>query len=314
MKKTFVTLVLLLITLVSSAQSAFTVTVDDKDYSFPIGATITVSDKELWKPDTMYLTKIDTLEVFDHKPYTVLTFDKGHALNCNGDYIEWSSLIDSPEYGGPQLYGESGSGWYEDKGVYEWVDSLTNFHSKINSAYGSWAYWSGGAAVSNYFCDVDEGDYLKQLSLPTGFAPHSGSNFLVTYGCYDGNQFSTDSRPIFDFADGEPRQLRGLWVTNNSYFLHSVLLGNSFNTSANPDTFINVTFEGFDSEGNSTGVVSHPLVGNGKVLRDWEFVNLSSLGKILTLKINYTFSEDQVGAYGFNSPAYVAIDDIEIYE
>jgi len=41
---------------------------------------------------------------------------------------------------------------------------------------------------------------------------------------------------------------------------------------------------------------------------------LSSLGKINTLKINYEFSKDQDNGYGFAAPAYLVIDDIEIYK
>lgn len=63
-------------------------------------------------------------------------------------------MIDTPEYGGPLLYGADGGGFYKDEGVYEWTDEATSLHSKLNNAYGSWAYWSGGAAVSNYHCDI----------------------------------------------------------------------------------------------------------------------------------------------------------------
>ena len=227
---------------------------------------------------------------------------------------KWSALIDTPEYGGPLLYGADGGGFYTDEGVYEWTDEATSLHSKLNNAYGSWAYWSGGAAVSNYHCDIANGGPNTQLSLPTETPAHSGDNFIVTYGYSDGSKFATDSRPVFDFQDGVARQVKGLWITNNSYFLHSLTQGDSFNQSATDDTFIDETFEGFDAAGISQGMVKYRIQDGKKALTDWAYVDLSSLGKINTLKINYEFSKDQDNGYGFAAPAYLVIDDIEIYK
>lgn len=227
---------------------------------------------------------------------------------------KWSALIDTPEYGGPLLYGADGVGFSKDEGVYEWTDEATSLHSKLNYAYGSWAYWSGGAAVSNYHCDIANGGPNTQLSLPTEIPAHSGDNFIVTYGYSDGSKFATDSRPVFDFQDGVARQVKGLWITNNSYFLHSLTQGDGINQSATDDTFIDVTFEGFDAAGISQGMVKYRIQDGKKALTDWAYVDLSSLGKINTLKINYEFSKDQDNGYGFAAPAYLVIDDIEIYK
>lgn len=235
-----------------------------------------------------------------------------YTINFEGS--KWSALIDTPEYGGPLLYGADGGGFYTDEGVYEWTDEVTSLHSKLNNAYGSWAYWSGGAAVSNYHCDIADGGSNTQLSLPTETPAHSGDNFIVTYGYSDGSQFATDSRPVFDFQDGVARQVKGLWITNNSYFLHSLTQGDGFNQSATDDTFIDVTFEGFDAAGISQGMVKYRIQDGKKALTDWAYVDLSSLGKINTLKINYEFSKDQDNGYGFAAPAYLVIDDIEIYK
>lgn len=227
---------------------------------------------------------------------------------------KWSALIDTPEYGGPLLYGADGGGFYTDEGVYEWTDEATSLHSKLNNAYGSWAYWSGGAAVSNYHCDIANGGSNTQLSLPTETPAHSGDNFLVTYGYNDGSPYATDSRAILDFQDGVARQIKGMWITNNSYFLHSLTQGDGINQSATDDTFIDVTFEGFDAAGISQGMVKYRIQDGKKALTDWAYVDLSSLGKINTLKINYEFSKDQDNGYGFAAPAYLVIDDIEIYK
>lgn len=256
------------------------------------------------------------LVVFNERTaqYSVMGLVK-EAPYCTIDFegSKWSALIDTPEYGGPLLYGK-GEGFPTDEGVYEWTDEATSLHSKLNNVWGSWSYWSGGAAVSNYHCDIANGGPNTQLSLPTETPAHSGDNFIVTYGYSDGSQFATDSRPVFDFQDGVARQVKGLWITNNSYFLHSLTQGDSFNQSATDDTFIDVTFEGFDAAGISQGMVKYRIQDGKKALTDWAYVDLSSLGKINTLKINYEFSKDQDNGYGFAAPAYLVIDDIEIYK
>lgn len=281
MKKYLLTL-LTAIPLYASAQSSFTITTEEgQSYSFPITSTITVTDNEAWEPAT--------------EDYHVVSFD--------GD--NWDALIDTPQYGGPLLYGASGMGFEDDETVYSWTDELTQLHSTLNG--GSWgtAFWSGGVAVSNYHCDIADGGYTTQLSIPTDVAAHSGDNFLVVYR-------ADASGATIDFADNTARKVRGLWVTPTSYFLHSTTLGDGFNTPATESTYVYVTFEGIDAEGNSTGTVKRRLQNGTTPLSKWAYVDLTPLGKIVSFKINFEVSDDQIGSYGINTPTYVAIDDIEI--
>ena len=288
----------------------------DADAPIAVSGTATKGSTKFYTIESGY-QQDSVLVVFNERTaqYSVMGLVK-EAPYCTIDFegSKWSALIDTPEYGGPLLYGADGGGFSKDEGVYEWTDEVTSLHSKLNNAYGSWTYWSGGAAVSNYHCDIANGSSKTQLSLPTETPAHSGDNFIVTYGYSDGSQFATDSRPVFDFQDGVARQVKGLWITNNSYFLHSLTQGDGFNQSATDDTFIDVTFEGFDAAGISQGMVKYRIQDGKKALTDWAYVDLSSLGKINTLKINYEFSKDQDNGYGFAAPAYLVIDDIEIYK
>lgn len=231
------------------------------------------------------------------------------TVDFEGEY--WNALIDPKQYGGKLLYGESGKGYEEDNGVYEWTDATTSLHSKLNGSDGSWAYSCGGVAVSNYTCNIADGSPSTQLSLPTGMAAHSGNNFVVAYGYNDGGW---DSCPVIDFKDGVARKLKGLWVTNNSYFLNALNNGDGINSAATDAPFIDVTFEGFDAAGLSQGKVKCRLQDGKTSLTDWKYVDLSSLGAVNSLKINYEFSDDQKNNYGFSAPAYVAIDDVQIYK
>lgn len=231
------------------------------------------------------------------------------TVDFEGEY--WNALIDPNQGTGKLLYGESGMGYEEDNGVYEWTDAATQLHSKLNESLGYWAYWNGGVAVSNYTCNIADGSPSTQLSLPTGMAAHSGNNFVVAYGYNDGGW---DSCPVIDFKDGVARKIKGLWVTNNSYFLNSLSNGDSYNSAATEATFIDVTFEGFGAAGLSQGKVKCRLQDGKTSLTDWKYVDLSSLGAVNSLKVNYEFSDDQKNSHGFSAPAYVAIDDVQIYK
>lgn len=224
------------------------------------------------------------------------------TINFDSDY--WTALIDSKEYEGKLLYGEEGYGFSTDEGVYEWTDNDTQLHSKLNNAYGSWAYWNGGVAVSNYHHAIESASSDYQLSIPTDLKAHSGSNFLVANGYKDD---SNDSRPVIDFKDGKARKIKGLWLTNTSYFLNAVAKTSS-------DSYVDVIFEGFDSNGTSTGTVKVRIQDGLTSLTEWKYADLSSLGKINSLKVSFTGSKDQFNQYGYYTPAYIAIDDVEIYK
>ena len=80
-------------------------------------------------------------------------------------------------------------------------------------------------------------------------------------------------------------------------------------------TRISVVFEGFKADGTtSTGSVKYTVQEGTNSLNNWQYVDLSSLGEISSLKVNYEASGDMMGEYGYNAPAYIAVDDVEIYK
>lgn len=231
--------------------------------------------------------------------YDVVTFEG----------TSWDALIDNPQYGGKLLYGEDGNGFKTDKDVYEWTDPATSLHSKINSSNGTWAYYNGGAAVSNYTYNVSNStDYNYQLSIPTGLKAYSGNNFIMLTG-YSSSY--GDNRPVLDFKDGKARKVLGLYYTASAYFNSAVKYG-IYCANATSTTSIKVVFEGFDSAGKSTGTVSYSLQNGTTSMTDWQYADLSKLGVINSLKVGYEYSNDMTNKYGYTAPAYVAVDDIRI--
>ncbi len=257
---------------------------------------------------TGFLTACSSDDDNNTTPTPTPEVEKCDTITFEGTY--WNALVDNAQYGGKLLYGESGSGYAEDKGVYEWTDPTTSLHSKLNNGYGTWCYWSGGVAVSNYHGAVADGSSQTQLSIPSDLKAHSGSNFLMAYGYTDAN---SSGSPIIDFKDGKARKVKGLWVTNGTYFLNVMANGNDYCLKASPTTKISVVFEGFKADGTtSAGTVKYTLQEGTTSLTDWAFVDLSSLGAISKLKLNYEWTKDMEGTYGYNAPAYVAVDDVVV--
>lgn len=290
-----------------------------ENFNVPVHGTAIVKSTKFYNFEEGYDDHDSILVTFDERSGDFCIFglrkleitDPTTLTTLNFDDDKWTALIDSNEDSGKLLYGESGSGYATDDGVYEWTDDDTQLHSKLNESWGSWAYWNGGVAVSNYHCAIADGSASKQLSIPTDLNAHSGNNFLVAFGYSDDNY---DMRPVIDFKDGKARMIKGLWATNTSYFLNSLKNGDGFSSAATADTYVDAVFEGFDSTGKSTGTVKLRIQDGTTSITEWKYVDLSSLGKICTLKITYSGSTDRYNSYGYATPSYIAIDDIEIYK
>lgn len=236
------------------------------------------------------------------------------VLDFEGD--EWSALIDNPQYGGPLLYGD-GYGFDNEDDAYTWYDEgNTYLKSTINNAYGSWCYWSGGVAVSNYYDEIEDGSYTNQLSInynKDGNHGHNNSaNFATCFGYNDGSAFSTDSRPVISFGDGVARVIDHMYVINTTYILNAMANGSGFNPAATDNTYIDLIAEGFDTNGESTGTTKIRIQDGTTSITEWTKFDLSSLGAIVTLKLNYEVSNDQLNDYGFAFPGYIAVDDIAV--
>ena len=247
----------------------------------------------------------------------VLTFEDADArftpytLDYAGVTVtKWSDLIDSQQYGGTLTYDYGG-------GIYTWYDEnnteLTHSFTK--------PYWSGGHAISNYVItdyatlpDGYSGWYELQYANPIG--GHNGSaNFCVHNGYVDDFNSSLGYGahcPAIAFADGVARVVDHMYVTNINYVLNSLTYGDGFNVPASESTYVKVLAYGFDANDNNTGVAEIYLCRDGKCITTWERFDLSSLGEVVRIEFNFEASDDQIGSYGLNCPAYFAYDDVAV--
>ena len=148
------------------------------------------------------------------------------TLTFEGEY--WTALIDSPQYGGPLLYGESGMGPAD----YHWNDEGNTFLAHdMPENFGTTCYWGGGHAISNYVeMDLVNGDNMHQLAVyykdpATGFGGHGGSeNFCVHFGYMDDSGFNmTENLPSIYFMDGVARVVDHMYVMWTTYLANCVV-------------------------------------------------------------------------------------------
>ena len=246
----------------------------------------------------------------------ILTFEDADArftpytLDYAGVTVNtWSDLIDSEQYNGPLTYDFSG-------GLYTWYDEN---NTELTHSFTT-PYWTGGHAISNYVIENYEtlpdgyyGWYELQYSNPIG--GHNGSdNFCVHNGYSDffNSQIYEAELQGFTFADGVERVVDHMYVTNINYLLNSLTYGDGFNQPATETTYVKVLAYGFDAQNNNTGVAEFYLCRDGKCITTWEKFDLTSLGKVMSVKFNFEASDDQSGSYGLNCPAYFAYDDVAV--
>ncbi len=255
------------------------------------------------------------VSVYDRR---VLTFEDADAKfpaytlgYCSKTVEKWSDLIDSPQYGGMMLYGDSGYGMDEP---YTWWDKgNTELKHEMCMAYGMYCYWGGGHAISNYSStDLSQGDYAHQLMV-YGAAGHNGSaNFAVHFGYQDNSPYNmSETLPAFEFGDGSEHVIESIWIMNTVYAMNCYISGNGLTAKIGPDDWVKLVATGYDAAGNKTGEVTfYTCDGPDRIVRDWTRWDLTALGKVAKVEFNVTGSSDN-GA-GFSQPAYFAYDDVTV--
>lgn len=244
----------------------------------------------------------------------VLTFeDEDYKGDCK-EY--WTSLVDSPQYGGPLLYGESGMGPAD----YHWNDEGNTFLAHdMPENFGTTCYWGGGHAISNYVdMELTNGDYQHQLAVyykdpATGFGGHGGSkNFCVHFGYMDDSGFNmTENLPSVYFMDGVARVVDHMYVMWTTYLANCVSNGNGLTAPLEPDGYVKIIATGYDEDGTKVEPSLEFYLANADgQISEWTKWDLSSLGKVL--KIEFNMAGDSNNGYGFSQPAYFCYDDVAV--
>lgn len=240
----------------------------------------------------------------------ILTFEdadyKGPAEAAN----YWTALIDNPQYGGSILYG-TGCSWADENNTF-----LSGSVAPYNAETWSGGFPAGGIAISNYGNGVLTGAgyerqlecYLKDAEAVTAGAGAQGSdNFAIIY---DGGTFGTNPA-AFVMADNTARCVESVQITNTVYVLNTLLYGNDYTTPMAADGYFKVTATGYRQD-QVTGTSEFYLAHGGTFIEKWTSWDLSALGSVDKIVFSVSGSPDLYGEWGFNAPAYFAIDDVAV--
>lgn len=236
---------------------------------------------------------------------------------CDKTISKWSDLIDSPQYGGPMLYGDFSTSEYT-----WWDEGNTELMHSFPYNYNAYCYWGGGHAISNYNAKnyKSYGDNNSQLTVyndasnddmnTTGGGHNGSNNFAMHFGYKDESPWNkTEFLPALTFADGTARIIDHMYVNNSTYAINCYCNGNGLTAAIGPDDWVKLIAVGYDAEGNKTAETSiYMCNGPENIVTEWTKWDLSSLGKVVSVEFNVTGSSDN--GYGFSQPAYFAYDDV----
>ena len=249
----------------------------------------------------------------------ILTFEDADARfspyelgYCGQTITQWSDLIAEDQYMSSLIYDMSGSE------PYYWCDEgNTELYHAFPYNYGSYAYWGGGHAVSNY-ANLDyesSGDYMNQLTVygPEGAGGHNGSqNFAMHFGYKDDSGYNgTEELPSIEFADNTERVIDHIYVNNSCYAINCYIGGNGLTAPIGEGDRAWVIATGYNADDEIVGELEFLLAdGPEGIVTEWTKWDLSSLGKVAKVVFNLAGTSDN--GYGFSQPAYFAYDDIAV--
>lgn len=211
-----------------------------------------------------------------------------------------------------------------DESYWSGGDGSGNFVSglaKFNNIQSEWS-WEGWT-YSN-ISDVVTPGFTNQYSAITGSGfdtlASNGKNYGVAYVSSDWVTNETLPLPL-TFSDNSAHHVKGFYVTNSTYAALSMEQGDDFTkkfggeTGDDPD-YLKLSvwglIDGVETETIEFYLADYRFDDNTKdyIVKTWQWVELSSLGKIDTLLFN--LSSTDVGDYGINTPTYFNIDNLYI--
>jgi hypothetical protein len=192
--------------------------------------------------------------------------------------------------------GSDGNGGFASGGFW--------FPNDYNDDWGSWS----GFSLSNMKDTLTAG-YENQFSSVAGSGVNNSGNYAVAY-------YAGELKMDFESSI----EVKGFFVTNSTYAYLAMREGSDWTKTfggtdgTDPDYF-KLLIWGTDQDGHITDTVEFFLADfryedpeDDFILKDWEWIDLTSLGLIKTL--NFALESSDVGEYGMNTPAYFCIDDL----
>ena len=199
----------------------------------------------------------------------------------------------------------------DESGVF--ITGNTRFYNDYNPEWFSWSGWAYSNTSDNQTPGIS-----NQYSSITGAGNHMESGFSEG-GCYGISYAPWPS--IMDFEDSQARSVAGLFVTNSTYTALSMEHGDEFAKKfggadgGDPDYYKLIIWG--RANGAATDSIEFYLADfrfddheKDYIIKTWQWVELSSLGKVDSLLFVLTSSD--MGDWGMNTPGYFCLDDLHV--
>ena len=226
------------------------------------------------------------------KDATVATFED---LTLEPESNWWGPADNAEEVVG--AYGTEWVGTFKS-GSYEFVNSFTP----------KWSSWTG-CSYSNMTATSFVDYTTDQWNSAAGHGAAGSANYGVIYG-------SSTPMEIIKVLDGdaEGRIIKGMNITNSAWVVECVKNGNGVAQKFSQGSWFKVTFTGVKAD-KSTASVDYYLAdyrseneSEWNCLTDWDWIDLSSLGKVVSLSVSFDGTDKSSGY--LNTSTYVCIDNV----
>lgn len=185
------------------------------------------------------------------------------------------------------------------------TDGLAYFPCVYDSS-GGYNFWSYGFAYSNMTDSITSG-FINQYSAKAAKGFAGSNNYVVAYG-------SSNIIRLSGAAQG--KAMLGTYITNNTYAYNSMRNGDAFSKKfkATDKDYFRLDVFGYRSGTRTKDSVIFYLADfrntdttKNYIVKDWQWVDLSKLGKIDSLEFRLQSSDN--GSFGMNTPAYFCLDN-----
>lgn len=198
---------------------------------------------------------------------------------------------------GPDTFynGSDLNGGFTSQGVH--------FNNNFNTNFGSWS----GFAYSNVDDPTTPG-FGNQYAAFSGTDRSGTGNYAVGFGGAADMLITMPSETMVE----------GFYAVNTTFAALAIRDGDAFANAFEQGDWFRLTVTGLDGGGAAVGSVDFDLANfesldpNEHFIReDWTWVDLTSLGSSVQTLTVALDSTDQ-GAFGMNTPAYFAMDDLVV--
>ena len=192
------------------------------------------------------------------------------------------------------------------------VSGSLHFSVNYSEEYGSW----DGFAASRMTDTVTPG-WGNQYSAITGGGVDDDAYAVAFVG-----DFAVGPGIVTLMDAPEGRRVSGMYITNDTYTYYSMRDGDDYakkfggDDGTDPDWLL-LDIIGIGPDGTETGRVAFYLAdfraensADDYIVDDWTWVDLDSLGDISAL--SFTLSSSDNGDWGMNTPAYFALDNVDM--